>query len=257
MKVTIIGSGNVATVMGKELKESGHKVLQVYNHRLQHAQTLAAALEAEATDRLSLITPSADLYLIAVTDDAVAEVAARLSVPGKTVVHTAGSISKNILENTGGKYGVAWPMKMVRKNMAHLAPVTMVVDGDSPETVAELSAFASLFTNDVIVAGDEKRAKLHMLASFTLNFTNHLFHLAADYCEKEQIDFSLFYPLIEASVQRLRHGHPKDLQAGPASRGDSKTIAKHLKLLEMHPQAAGIYRAMTESILSISGNNNP
>lgn len=256
MEVTIIGSGNVATVMGRVLKAKGHRILQVYSRNFSHAKQLADELGAAAAGDPSMLTNHADLYLIAVTDDALGDVVAQLSLAEKTVVHTAGSVSKEILKNTGGKYGVVWPMKMVRKNMQSLVPVTVVVDGDSQQTIDHLKAFAGIFSDDIITAGDEARAKLHMLASFTLNFTNHLFHLAADYCEKEQIDFSLFLPLIEASVQRLSENHPKDLQAGPAFRGDRKTIEKHLDLLKEHPQAAEIYRVMTESILSISGNNH-
>jgi predicted short-subunit dehydrogenase-like oxidoreductase (DUF2520 family) len=257
MQVTIIGSGNIATVMGRALKATGNAIHEIYSRDITHARQLAKEFGCGAVSDLRLISNKADLYLIAVTDDALDEVAAQLSLGDKPVAHTAGSVSKEILKGVSTCYGVVWPMKMVRKNMSTLAPVTIAVDGNTTAATERFKQFAGIFSPTIITADDTARVKLHMLASFTLNFTNHLFHLAADYCSAENIDFSLFYPLIEESVQRLSGSHPRDLQAGPAFRGDRKTIEKHLALLAGHPQAAAIYGAMTESILSISGNNRP
>jgi predicted short-subunit dehydrogenase-like oxidoreductase (DUF2520 family) len=257
MQVTIIGSGNVATVMGRVLKEKGHHIHEIYSRNLLHAQVLADELNAKTLRDLSSIDKNADLYLIAVSDDVLEGIAVQLSLQNKLVVHTAGSVSKEVLKSTSTNYGVVWPMKMVRKNIPVLAPVTIVVDGNNETVTGQLKQFATIFSPGIITADDETRAKLHMLASFTLNFSNHLFRLAADYCAAENLDFSLFYPLIEESVQRLSANHPRDLQAGPAFRGDRQTIEKHLAILGEYPRAAEVYRAMTESILSISGNNHP
>jgi predicted dehydrogenase len=46
MLVTIIGSGNVATVMGKVLTEKGHVIAEVYSRDPIHAATLAKQLQA-------------------------------------------------------------------------------------------------------------------------------------------------------------------------------------------------------------------
>jgi predicted dinucleotide-binding enzyme len=257
MQVTIIGSGNVATVMGRVLKEKGHHIHEIYSRNFSHAQQLAEELNAVPVADLRSISNNADLFLIAVTDDALDKVAQQLSLQNKLVIHTAGSVSKEVLKKTSTDYGVVWPMKMVRKNMFALAPVTLVVDGNTEAVIEQLKQFAGIFSPAIITADDATRAKLHMLASFTLNFSNHLFRLAADYCAAENLDFSLFYPLLEESVQRLPGHHPRELQAGPAFRGDRQTIEKHLALLAAHPRAAEVYRAMTESILSISGNNHP
>lgn len=257
MRVTIIGSGNVATVMGKELHAKGHTIVEVYSRQPTRARELAAMLGATAATDLTQLNADADLYLVAVSDDALPAVAAALLLPGKLVAHTAGSVTKQVFANTTTRYGVVWPIKMVRKNMLSLDPVTMVVDGSDPATTEELRGFAAIFSDHIVTANDEVRLKMHMLASFTLNFTNHLFHLAADYCEKEGIDFSMFHPLILESVQRLATGHPRALQAGPAFRGDSQTIAKHLALLANHPQAAAVYKMLTESITSVFHPQQP
>ncbi len=255
MQVTIIGSGNVATVMGKILVEKGYKVNKVYSRKHEHASELAAELRGEAITDLSLIGNDADIYLLAVTDDALAEVASKISVKDKLVIHTAGSVSKEVLKNSSTNYGVLWPMKMIRRSMQTLIPVTMVVDGNTEAVTRELHQLASAFSPVITTADDPLRLKMHMLAAITSNFSNHLYQLAAEYCEAEQIDFSFFYPSIEETAQRIRSTHPKLLQAGPAFRGDRQTIEKHLALLAPYPQVKKLYEALTESIrASFPGN---
>ncbi|MEO7530345.1 MAG: DUF2520 domain-containing protein [Sediminibacterium sp.] len=248
MQVTIIGSGNVATVLGRLFIKNGHSVGEIYSRDFNHASFLAEQLNAKSVSDLGMLDKNADLYFIAVSDDALAEVAAQLNVNDKLVVHTAGSVSKEILQKISTKYGVLWPMKMIRKSMATLEPVTIVVDGSSQTVTHQLFQLATEFSSTVTIADDETRGKMHMLAAITSNFTNHLYHLAADFCAAENIDFSFFYPLIEETALRIRNHHPVEVQAGPAFRGDRQTLEKHVQILAKYPQIQKVYEAMTESI---------
>ncbi len=254
MLVTIIGSGNVATVMGKVLTEKGHTIAEVYSRDAMHAADLAKQLQAKAVTDSKLLDRTSDVYIIAVADNALAEIASQLSLQNKLVIHTAGSVSKEILKTVSDRYGVLWPMKMIRKPMNTLEPVTIVVDGNSESVTSELEKFARLFSTTITRADDAMRSKMHMLAAILSNFTNHLYHLAADYCEAEHIDFSVFYPIIEETVQQIHGAHPRNVQAGPAFRGDGLTIDKHVEILAKYPQIRKVYEAMTESIQESFGN---
>jgi predicted short-subunit dehydrogenase-like oxidoreductase (DUF2520 family) len=248
MLVTIMGSGNVATVMGKVLTGNGHVIAEVYSRDPTHAALLAKQLRANAVTDINRLNRNADVYLVAVADDALAEVTSQLSLPGKLVIHTAGSVSKEILKTVSDKYGVLWPMKMIRKPMNTLEPVTIVVDGNTESVASGIEQFARLFSTNITRADDAMRGKMHMLAAVLSNFTNHLYHLAADYCEEEHIDFSVFYSMIEETAQQIRENHPGGVQAGPAFRGDQQTIEKHVQILDKYPQMRKIYEAMTQSI---------
>lgn len=248
MQVTIIGSGNVATVMGTILFSKGHTIRQVVGRNPVTTHALAGQIQATAVNDLSAMQVHAGTYLLAVSDGAVAEIAARLSLGDQLLVHTAGSVGKQVLAKASSRYGVLWPMKMIRKSLQALAPVTMVTDGNTEEVRGEIDALAKVFEADILRADDALRAKMHLVAAFTSNFSNHLYHLAADFCEAEQIDFRLFYPIIEATVQNLQQQHPASVQAGPAFRGDRQTEAKHLELLEPYPQAKQLYEMMSKSI---------
>jgi predicted short-subunit dehydrogenase-like oxidoreductase (DUF2520 family) len=256
MQVSIIGAGNVATVLGRELcrvnkvdkVNNVYKVAHVYARDAVSANKLALELGAEAITDLDRLDGSADLYLVAVTDEALPDLASRLQLKDQLVIHTAGSVPKTVLQNASTRYGVLWPMKMIRKDMPALGPVTMVVDGSSEEVIRQVEALAAVFTGNVVRADDATRLKMHLVAAFTSNFSNHLYHLAADFCAAEKIDFGLFYPIIEATVQNLLQQHPAASQAGPAFRGDRQTETKHLTLLEHYPQAKELYQVMSDSI---------
>ncbi|HJV19053.1 MAG TPA: DUF2520 domain-containing protein [Sediminibacterium sp.] len=246
--VTLIGSGNLATVMGRVLHGHGLQIRQVYSPTLSNATLLANELGAEAINDIASLNANSAIYLLAVKDDALQAVAAKLKLFNSLVIHTAGSVSKDILRNAATRYGVLWPVKMVRKHMQTLTGATMVADGNTTEVTREIEELGKLFSSNIVCAGDHQRIQMHMLASLTANFSNHLYHLAAEICEKEQLSFSLFYDIITQSANSITTAHPRDTQAGPAFRGDESTIEKHLSLLKDYPETKHIYEMMTESI---------
>jgi predicted short-subunit dehydrogenase-like oxidoreductase (DUF2520 family) len=249
MQVTIIGSGNVGTVLGRSLAQQGHSIRQVYSRNPKHAGILATELGARPVSDLSVIDTGADLYLLTITDDALPAVAAQLLLGDKPVLHTAGAVSRDVLKSVSTRYGVLWPMKMIRGSMMELGAVSIVIDGNTDEMIEKTRQFASQFSTTVSIADDNSRIKMHMIAAVVSNFTNHLYHLSAEYSEREGIDFSIFYPIIEETARQVQHSHPSQTQAGPAFRGDIKTVEKHKQLLLEYPALERLYEMISFSIL--------
>ena len=254
-KVVLIGSGNVATVLGRMITQAGHTVVQVLGRNAVAAGLLANELQAGAITEYKLISLHADIYIIAVSDTAVAEVAAVLQLPGKLVVHTTGSVSKQILQNTSGTYGVLYPLQSLRKENKLQPLIPLMVDGSDEDVTEQLSLFANSLSPMVQKATDEERFKLHIGAVFSSNFTNHLYTLADFFCKEEQIDFSLLIPLIIETASRLQNYAPSAMQTGPAARGDKETVQKHLAYLNSYPGLHEIYRLITNSIIDFSVYN--
>ncbi|MBI5372344.1 MAG: DUF2520 domain-containing protein [Sphingobacteriales bacterium] len=249
MDIVIIGSGNVAAVLGRKFKAAGHKIVQILSRNAKAASELAYEWDTESTNYKSTINKQADVYIIAVSDDAIPEVTEDLKLPGKVVAHTAASVPKEVLKNVTAHYGVFYPLQSLRTEMTSLPEIPLYVDGNDEETRTKLSALArSISPEQVAEAGNEDRAKLHLAAVLVSNFTNHLYKLAADYCQEEGLDFRQLVPLIEETALRLKEISPKDAQTGPATRHDRETIQKHLELLNAHPQLKEIYLLMTHSI---------
>lgn len=247
MNIIIIGTGNTASVLGRRLKAAGHEIVQVYGRDAHAASELAYELDSESTNYWSVVQRTADLYLIAVSDIAIAEVARELQLPEGTVVHTAASVPLDVLEPQPHR-GVFYPLQTLKKEAAGQPEIPIVIDAGDDITRAQLHALAHSITDKVSEAGDEQRRKLHLAAVFCNNFVNHLYVLMADYCRKEQLDFGMLQPLIRATADRITELTPEAAQTGPAIRGDENTIARHLELLSNHPALADWYRRFTDSI---------
>ncbi len=249
MDIVIIGSGNVATVLGKKFKAAGHTILQVYSRNASAASKLAYELDSESTNYKSLITKNAAVYLVSVTDEAIDDVVGELRLPGKVIAHTAASVPKEVLKKVSDHYGVFYPLQSLRKEMNTLPDIPVFFDGSDDNAKRVLEQLArSIAGEKVMEASDESRLKLHVAAVVVSNFVNHLYTLAEDYCRKEGLDFRQLLPLIEETALRLKDTSPKEAQTGPANRHDSETIQKHLELLKGHPQLKNLYVLLTESI---------
>jgi predicted short-subunit dehydrogenase-like oxidoreductase (DUF2520 family) len=249
MNIVIIGSGNVAAVLGRKFKAAGHTILQVYSRNASAASILAYEWDSESTNYKSLISKQADFYLVAVNDDSIADVVDNLRLPGKVVAHTAASVPMEILKEVSENYGVFYPLQSLRKEMTDLPDVPVFFDGSNDNTKRKLEELAHTISPEKVAeAGDTERLKLHVAAVLVSNFTNHLYTLAADYCRKEGLDFKQLLPLIEETALRIRTMPPREAQTGPAIRHDGDTIHKHLDLLQNHPHLKNIYVLLTESI---------
>ncbi len=250
-KVIIIGSGNVATVLGKMIVKAGYTVKEIISRNINAGEELAIKLGAKAVHDFSLISSSADIYIIAVADDAVESVAGQLPayLKSKLIVHTTGSLSKDVLKNVTEQYGVLYPLQSLKKESLIIPEVPLYIDGSTQAALDRLRVFASDLSDKVDTANDEQRLKLHIAAVITSNFTNHLYALAEQFCNKENIRFENLLPLIEETVNRMKLSSPAQMQTGPASRGDVTTINKHLEMLEQYPQIRNIYKLLSESII--------
>jgi predicted short-subunit dehydrogenase-like oxidoreductase (DUF2520 family) len=251
MKVVIIGTGNAATVLGRKFLAAEHEVLQVYGRHQLHAELLAETLSTTYTTDLTHLDKTADIYVIAVSDTSIASLAESLQLDKKLVVHTAGSVSKDVLSPCSKNYGVLYPLQSLRREMTVLPEIPFLVDGNTDDDRALIADFACTLSNQVQCAGDEQRLQLHVAAVIVSNFTNHLYTLARQYCMQEKVDFNMLLPLITAIADRLYQFAPGEVQTGPAIRRDEATIQKHLEVLQQHESLRELYKVFTKSIQSI------
>lgn len=248
MNIVIIGTGNTATVLGRKLRDAGHRIVQVYGRDSAAASKLAYELGTESTNYWNVVNRTADLYLLAVSDIAVDEVRRELQLPDRTLVHTAASVPKDVLKGSAAHYGVFYPLQSLKKGSRRLPDIPIIIDAGDTETLKELETLAHSISSQVVEAGDEQRLKLHLAAVLVNNFVNHLYLLAEGYCRREGIDFRLLLPLIRETAARLEEMSPSEAQTGPALRHDTATLEKHLALLADHPDLQRIYQIFSESI---------
>ncbi len=251
MKVALVGSGNVATILGKVIHSKGHQIVQVLSRNKEHAEKLASKFGCEYGDFKSLPANEADLFLLAITDTALYHFDQQMHFANQVVVHTAGSVSKEVLKNISTRYGIIYPLQSLVIESSTMPEIPLMVDGNSTETTHFIREFAESFSGNVTIANDEERIKYHVAAVLVSNFTNHLFAMADEFCRKENIDFKKLFPLIEETTMRIKDNDPETVQTGPAIREDIYTLGKHLQVLSAHPDLKYLYLKLSESILKL------
>jgi predicted short-subunit dehydrogenase-like oxidoreductase (DUF2520 family) len=250
MKTVIVGSGNVASVLGFKMLGAGHEILQVAGRNEEEAAALAMKLNCRYTSAFESVNQNADIYVLAVSDKALSQIGRELFLGKNLAVHTAGSVSKDVLMNMSNNYGVLYPLQSLRKEYMSIPEIPLLIDANTEDNLALIGNFARTISGDVRVVHDEERLKLHAGAIIVNNFPNYLYTLTEDFCKKENVDFRLLLPLIRETTNRLQYFSPSEMLTGPAARNDAETIKKHLELFEAYPGLKKIYRLITETIIA-------
>jgi predicted short-subunit dehydrogenase-like oxidoreductase (DUF2520 family) len=254
----IIGSGNVATHLGKALKRSGITIDVVYSRNLEHAEQLASRLGAVPYTDLKLVPSHADLYLIAVKDAAIEEVSLQLTVNDGLVVHTSGITPMSVLK-IHKRHGVFYPLQTLTKNVEpDLKNIPLLIEASNEHDQRALELIAATISEKVFTITSEQRQFVHLAAVFANNFSNHLYAIAEQITQAHQIPFEILKPLILETARKVQEHDPLTIQTGPAIRNDQPTIEQHLLLLKQTPEFRQMYELLSRSIRSLheaSGKN--
>jgi len=253
MKVVIVGSGNAATVLTEMIEKGGHEIVQIVSRNAAHAKALALKYGVEGIVLTEPEFAYADIYIIALNDAALESIEKIKGLKNKFVVHTAGSVSKDVLKNLSSEYGVLYPLQSLSNAADEIPEVPFLIEGNSEETARKLIEFARTLSAKVIPVTESERLHYHVAAVFAGNFTNHLYAIAENFCDKERIDFKNLLPMIKGITSRLDNNSPFRVQTGPAIRDDIFTINRHLQSLSPHPDIKYLYLKLTESILKFHG----
>ena len=227
IKVVIIGTGNVATHLVAVFKKVDTLDVKQINSR-----------------KLESI-PSSAITIIAVADDAIKEVSAQLANRTGLIVHTSGTVAMTALSTD--RKGVFYPLQSFTKGTSvNFMKVPFCLEATNDADLQLLISIVSSVGAKAYPITTEQRKKLHIAAVFVNNFTNHMYEIGNEICEKHKVPFEILYPLIEETAKKIQTIPPKNAQTGPAKRNDSNTIKNHLEQLNSQQQA--IYHLLTKSI---------
>ena len=138
MKVVIVGSGNVATVLSTLIQKAGHEIVQVVSRNRDHAIVLASRYNADAVSLNESQFALADIYIVALHDAALESVEKINGLKNKFVVHTAGSISKDVFKNISSTYGILYPLQTLSKIIEQIPEIPFLVEGNNKETLHQI-----------------------------------------------------------------------------------------------------------------------
>jgi predicted short-subunit dehydrogenase-like oxidoreductase (DUF2520 family) len=245
IKITIIGSGNVAQHLIEAFaKNNVVEIIQVFS-RTQ--KDISPNLDSNKiiNDWNALV--EADLYIIAVSDDAIASVSSQLPFENRLVVHTSGSAPLTSLNDKNRK-GVFYPLQTFTKGKAiDFKTIPFCLETQFENDYELLEKVAQSISDNAYKIDSHQRKALHVAAVFVNNFTNYLYQLGNDICQENHVPFDILKPLILETAEKLLTLSPKDAQTGPAKRNDISTIEAHESFLSNENQST-IYKILTQSI---------
>lgn len=249
IKAVFLGAGNLAFGLAHTLQAHTIEVLQIYSRTKDSAKYLANLIGCGYTHSLSDIRQDADIYIVAVPDHSLVAFANDLSFPDKLLVHTSAATPKEVLSSATHRYGIFYPLQTFTKgHIPNMSEVPFLVEAANHEDTVLLKRIARLISPHVYEAGLETRRRIHLAATFVCNFTNYLYTVGEDILSEDNLSFHLLYPLMQETLVKVKDNSPKNMQTGPAVRGDLKTLTAHLELLEKHSDWKTIYKLISETI---------
>ncbi len=248
-RIVLFGTGNVATHLFEAYKNSeDFEIIQVYNHASKSLQPFKDKV-AITTD-LNKISP-ADIYILALKDDTLAEVCFRMKDTDVLVLHTSGAVPLKVL-NKFKHHGVFYPLQTFSKNKkVDFSKIPICIETNNQEDNQLIHDLASGISEKVFDISSEQRKSLHVAAVFVSNFVNFLYTEGESICKENKVPFEILHPLILETATKALNISPKDAQTGPAIRKDQDVISSHLELLNKEQQE--LYSLLTQSIQNLHG----
>jgi predicted short-subunit dehydrogenase-like oxidoreductase (DUF2520 family) len=232
MQITIIGAGRAGTSFFRALRAAGHEV------ELRHHDDLVAV--------------TADVVMLCVPDDALAEVASALELaPNTLVVHCAGSRNLDVLA-PHARVGSLHPLVALpnpETGARRLVGATYCVAGD--DVVGDLVASLS---GRAFTLRDDQRAAYHAAACVAANHVVTLLGHVERLAETVGLSLAEFLPLAQSALDDVAFNGPAMALTGPASRGDLATIDAHLEAIAEDERAT--YVALAGAALALAERRN-
>lgn len=257
--VGIVGAGRVGSVLGAALARAGHRIAAVSAVSEASLERAAALLPGVPVKPVPEVIVGADLVLLAVPDDALADLVAGLAA---TNTFEAGQI----VAHTSGRHGLA-VLEPVRA--AHALPIALhpamtftgtAMDLERLESCAfgvtapeELRPVAEALVvemgGDPVSIAEDRRILYHAALAHGANHLVTLIAEAMDLLTAAGVEGPrhVLGPLVHAALDNsLRMGDAA--LTGPVARGDVGTVGEHLKALEsVSPQIRQTYLAIARA----------
>ena len=248
--IVILGAGNVAKhLYAAFLKQKSVEVVQCYNrkgiplHNDQKEDTITKDLNN---------LKQADIYILAISDDAIGHVSKSLPFRNRLVAHTSGSVPIHAIDHRNDR-GVFYPLQTFSDStVIDFGSVPFCIEAERNQDAVILKKLATTLSQHIYDISSEQRNILHVAAVFVNNFTNYMFSVGNEICLNHKIPFEILHPLIQETAKKAITIQPDNAQTGPAIRNDQQTIERHLDILKNNSQKE-LYKMLTKAIQSKHG----
>ena len=253
MRISMIGAGRVAYHLALVLS-AHHEIVQIYSRTLEKAQYLAEQFNAQAIAQPEQLDHEVDLVIIAVSDQSIANVIEQIHpyLQQNLIVHTSGSTHLDLLKNVHARAGVFYPLQTFSlERQIDWQQTPLLIEAVNEQDQILLLELANSLSNRVYTYNSSQRLSLHLAAVFACNFANYCYDMGKQVVDAQQVDFSLLYPLMLETANKATHNDPKQMQTGPAMRGDQNILNMHQQMLAnmQREDLQNVYQLLSQQIL--------
>lgn len=258
--LVILGAGRVGRGLGKRLRELGWNIRGVAARSEASARKAVRFIGAgHAQVGVSRLALGANVILLTIPDDAIAEVAQELArvggeeLRGKIVLHTSGALVAEVLQ----------PLRVAGASVASMHPLqtfsgvgvpplegkVFAIEGDEV-AVRVARRIARSLGGIAVSIRSEKKALYHAAGAFAAGLvlaveeTGVQVLMASGMKRRESVK-----ALLSLTRQVLEHYEklgPNMAWTGPLSRGDYRVVARHeAALQEIQPEFLETYQAVS------------
>ncbi|WP_027417310.1 Rossmann-like and DUF2520 domain-containing protein [Aneurinibacillus terranovensis] len=264
--VGFIGAGRLGTSFGIYLARNGYRI-QFYNRTYQkscHAARLAGGKQVQTIKEL---VAASDWIGITTGDDQIDNVVQTcivedLSVEEKVIFHMSGAATSDKLRplaKRGAHIASLHPLQSFSDPVAGADALTMTsfsMEGTEKALETLTNLLTSLHNPYFIITSDQKpiyHAAATMASNALVAVIDYSLVLMKEAGIEETMVLPALLPLIEGSIKNTRTMGPARALTGPIVRGDTGTVAAHLRALAVQaPEWLPIYRDLARLILMTS-----
>src|SRR3954471_5195992 len=264
--ISIVGAGNVGSVLAPALRRAGYRVEEIAvrdNPRsLRRGNVVARASDAKAVSYADA-TYSADVIWICVTDDAIAPLAKALARRrdvdwrSKIIFHASGALTSDelkALKKRGAAIASTHFMQSFVPGSRPSLAVPFAVEGDEKARSVALKIGAALGAKPFVIRKQSK-VLYHAMGFFSSPLVIIALSLSESVGRKAGLDSKQIESVIRPMFSRTAENYLKKGSAGafvgPINRGNIATVQKHLRDLKRIPEAHAAYVAMGRAALKL------
>lgn len=268
-RIAIVGPGRVGQSVGKLLRAAGYPISAVVGRDIASTRPAADFIGAElmATTHLERCC-TADVIFLTVPDDALGAIIEALTHielrPGTLLVHCSGLHTTQIfapLDPEGREILTLalHPLQTFASPAAGWAALPgsyCSLQGDESAIESGGAIVEDLGCSSFVIDATHK-IRYHAAACMVSNYVTTLIDVATELCTDIPVPDAIFpaafKPLLEAAVSNSIKVGPPQALTGPIVRGDSGTLAAHVKEIEhCSPDLLPLYRALAHQTLEVA-----
>jgi len=258
MKFSVVGTGRLGTSLASALTTVNWRLVYLFDRDPVAASGSRKIIgSGRSTSEPGKIGQKETLIIIAVPDDELAAAAAKLAATradwsGRAVLHTSGLLSSQALKplkRKGAETASFHPLQSFPEKTGKkkdFRGIFWAVEGDPGAVTLACKIIKSLGGSFLSVTEKDKPA-VHLAASLASNalvaVEKAAVSVLAETGLEENQAWLVLAPLVRGTLENIGRAGPDQALSGPAVRGDTGTIRRHLVSLKSKPLEKEIYLA--------------